>query len=124
MGSEMCIRDSNTIVFGEGDIGLDEMIKETRNGLYVTNNWYTRYQNIRTGDYSTVPRDAAFRIEEGEIVEPIAGIRVSDSIPRQLDNIEFISSSREWIKWWEVDTPTYAPSMMVKGVHVTKAVGS
>ncbi len=114
----------NTIVFGEGDIGLDEMIKETRNGLYVTNNWYTRYQNIRTGDYSTVPRDAAFRIEEGEIVEPIAGIRVSDSIPRQLDNIEFISSSREWIKWWEVDTPTYAPSMMVKGVHVTKAVGS
>jgi PmbA protein len=114
----------NTIVYGEGDIGLDEMIRETKNGLYVTNNWYTRYQNIRTGDYSTVPRDAAFRIADGELAEPIAGIRVSDSIPRQLENIEFISSHRDWIKWWEVDTPTYAPAVMVKDVHVTKAVGS
>ncbi len=113
-----------TIIFGGGNISLDEMIRETEDGLLVTNNWYTRYQNMRTGDYSTVPRDAAFRIRGGEIKEPVSGFRLSDSVPRQLSNIEMISKDREWIKWWEVSTPTLAPAMMIKDVRVTRAVGS
>ena len=113
-----------TIVFGEGTLSFEDMIRETKQGVLITNNWYTRYQNMRTGEYSTVPRDAAFKIESGEIKEPIAGLRVSDSIPRQLMNIELMSRSREWIRWWEVSTPTLAPAMMVKGVHITRAVGS
>lgn len=115
---------ATTIVFSKGDSSVEEMIRETRAGLFVTNNWYTRYQNYRTGEFSTVPRDAAFRIEGGEIKEPVSGFRMSDSVPRQLSNIELISDSRRWIKWWEVSTPTLAPSMMIKGVRVTRAVGS
>jgi PmbA protein len=113
-----------TVVFREGDFSPEEMIKETKNGLFVTNNWYTRYQNYRTGEYSTVPRDAAFRIENGELREPVAGLRISDSIPGQLSNIESISRERKWVKWWEVNTPTLAPSMMISDVLVTRAVGS
>jgi PmbA protein len=113
-----------TTVFRSGSFSLDEMIRETKNGLLITNNWYTRYQNMRTGDYSTVPRDAAFRIEGGEIKESIAGLRVSDSVLRQLQNIDMISSEREWIRWWEVSVPTLAPAMRIKGVHITKAVGA
>ncbi len=113
-----------TIVFEKGTMAVDDIIRETRNGIYVTNNWYTRYQNYRTGEYSTVPRDAAFLIEDEEIKAPIAGFRISDSIPRQLSNIEMISKDREWIKWWEVDTPTLAPAMMISGVRITRAVGS
>ncbi len=113
-----------TIVFSHGDSSLDEMIRETKDGLFITNNWYTRYQNIRAGSYSTVPRDAAFRIESGEIKEPISGFRISDSVPRQLENIRLIGREREWIKWWEVSTPTLAPAMMISSVRVTRAVGS
>lgn len=113
-----------TIVFSSGDSSLEEMIKETGNGLYITNNWYTRYQNIRSGSYSTVPRDAAFRIEGGELKEPVSGFRLSDSVPRQLLNIKMISRNREWIKWWEVSNPTLAPTMKIDGVRVTRAVGS
>jgi PmbA protein len=112
------------VVFGKGTADYDDMIHDTKNGIYVTNNWYTRYQNYRTGEYSTVPRDAAFRIEDGELKNAIAGFRISDSIPRQLSNIELISKDRKWIKWWEVDTPTLAPAMMISGVQVTRAVGS
>ena len=72
-----------TIVFNKGDIPFEEMIRETQDGILVTNNWYTRYQNMRTGEYSTVPRDAAFRIKDGEIKEPLSGFRLSDSVPRQ-----------------------------------------
>jgi PmbA protein len=113
-----------TIVYQKGTMALNDIIRETKNGIYVTNNWYTRYQNYRTGEYSTVPRDAAFLIQDGEINSPIAGFRISDSIPRQLSNIEMMSKDREWIKWWEVETPTLAPAMMISGVRITRAVGS
>ncbi len=113
-----------TTEFGNGGINLNDIIHETKNGVFITNNWYTRYQNYRNGEYSTVPRDAAFRIENGELTEPLAGLRVSDSIPRQLNNIELISRERQWIQWWEVQIPTLAPAMMLKDVPLTRAVGS
>ena len=115
---------ATTLTFNAGDMSLEEMIRETQNGVYVTNNWYTRYQNMQSGEYSTVPRDAAFLIEHGEIAHPISGFRISDSIPRQLMNIEMVSQDREWIKWWEVSTPTLAPAMMIRDVGITRAVGS
>jgi PmbA protein len=113
-----------TTEFGIGDISLHDMIRETREGVFISNNWYTRFQNLRTGEYSTVPRDAAFRIENGELAEPLYGLRVSDSIPRQLNNIELISDERQWIEWWEVHTPTFAPAMMIGDVSITRAVGN
>jgi PmbA protein len=115
---------ATTIVYSAGKFSLEEMVKETGDGLLVTNNWYTRYQNIRAGSYSTVPRDAAFKIENGEIKEPVSGFRISDSVPRQLSNIEMIGKEREWVKWWEVSTPTLVPAMIMRGVRVTRAVGS
>lgn len=114
----------STVVFGGGSSSLEEIIRESRSGILITNNWYTRYQNMRSGEYSTVPRDAAFRIENGDIKEPISGLRVSDSIPRQLKNIQSITKEREWVRWWEVRTPTLAPAMKVTGVHITRATGS
>lgn len=38
-----------------GDSSVEEMIRETRNGIYVTNIWYTRFQNFLSGDFSTIP---------------------------------------------------------------------
>ncbi|MEM0120813.1 MAG: TldD/PmbA family protein [Thermoprotei archaeon] len=111
----------HTVVFGEGDSTLDEMIKETKRGLLVTNNWYTRFQNLRTGEYSTLPRDASFSVINGKIGEPVAGFRLSDSVLRQLKSISLISKTRNWIEWWEVDTPTFAPYILIKDVNATTA---
>jgi len=111
----------NTVVFGEGDSTLEEMIQETKKGLLVTNNWYTRFQNLRTGEYSTLPRDAAFSVVDGKIGEPVAGFRLSDSVLRQLKSIHLISKTRNWVEWWEVETPTLAPYMLIKDVTATVA---
>jgi hypothetical protein len=32
-----------------------------------------------------------------------------------------LSKSREWIQWWEVDTPTLSPWVLVDGVKITRA---
>jgi len=106
-----------------GDYGLDEMMKEVKEGFLITNNWYTRFQNLRTGDYSTLPRDATFYIKDGEIKYSVAGLRISDNLPRQLKSILAISKERRWVYWWEVTTPTLAPYMLIKQTNVTKAVG-
>ncbi|MCP8309339.1 MAG: TldD/PmbA family protein [archaeon] len=111
------------LVVDSGDMSTDDIIKEVKRGMMVTNNWYTRFQNMRTGEYSTIPRDAAFLIENGKIKHPIAGLRISDSFPRQLANIIAISKERRWIEWWEVSIPTLAPSMLIKNVTITKALG-
>ena len=109
------------IVVDQGDSNLDEMIKETTNGIFVTNNWYTRFQNPRDGTFSTVPRDAAFIVKNGKLDQPIKDIRISDSITRIINNIELISDNRSWIKWWEVETPVYSPILKIKNVPITSS---
>ncbi|MEM3671176.1 MAG: TldD/PmbA family protein [Thermoprotei archaeon] len=113
-----------TVQFGAGNSSFDEMVKETKQGILVTNNWYTRYQNTRTGEYSTMPRDAAYMIVDGKIAQPIAGFRLSDAVPRQVSAVKMASKERKWIEWWEVHTPTFAPWMLVDGMRVTVAFGA
>jgi len=106
-----------------GVYSLEEMIKEVKKGILITNNWYTRFQNYRSGEYSTIPRDATFLIEKGQIKHPITGVRISDALPRQLRNITAIGIDRTWIEWWEVSTPVFTPSLLINGARATKAVG-
>ena len=108
---------------GAGDSGYDEMVREMRHGLVLTSNWYTRFKNYRTGEFSTVPRDGTYLVESGEVKAPIKGIRISDSLERMSSSIRLLSKEREWVQWWEVDTPTLCPWVLVDGVTVTKAYG-
>lgn len=106
-----------------GSHSLEELIKEVDEGFYITNNWYTRFQNLRTGEYSTLPRDAAFYIKNGELKYAVAGLRVSDSLLRQLKSIAAATKERRWIYWWEVRIPTLTPYLLIKQTKVTKASG-
>lgn len=108
---------------GAGDSGYDEMVREMGHGLVLTSNWYTRFKNYRKGEFSTVPRDGTYLIERGELSSPVKGIRVSDDMGRMLSSIRLLSEEREWVQWWEVDTPTLCPWVLVDGVTVTKAYG-
>ena len=105
-----------------GDVTFDEQLLSIQNGLLITNNWYTRFQNQALGLYSTIPRDACFVIKNGEISNPIHNIRISDSLPRQLLNIKSLSKQREWIKWWEVEVPTLSPSVIINNVPITRSM--
>lgn len=110
------------IVLSRGDSTLNEMIEEVRKGLYITNCWYTRFANYRTGDFSTIPRDGMFEIKNGEIVGAVKGLRVSDNMLRLLQNIIAISKKRRQVYWWEVDVPVITGHVLVKDVRITKSV--
>jgi len=103
-----------------GSLSREEIFGEVRNGLYLTNTWYTRFQNYAVGDFSTIPRDGAFIIENGEIKGSIKDIRISDNALRMLGNITAISRERQHIHWWESQYPTLSPYILIKDVRITR----
>ena len=110
------------IELDSGDINREELVKEVKNGLYLTNTWYTRFQNYRTGEFSTIPRDGIFQIKNGEIKQSLKNIRLSDNALRMLNNITAISKERQHIHWWaEADPPSLSPYILMKDVRITTA---
>jgi predicted Zn-dependent protease len=66
-------------------------------------------------------RDAAFEIKNGEIAQPVKGIRISDNMLRLLASIKKLSRERKWTKSWESPRPFYTPYFIVENVSITRA---
>ncbi len=109
------------IVLKKGDMKKEELIKEVKKGLYVTNTWYTRFQNQIKGDFSTIPRDGIFYIENGKIKYPVKEIRISDNILHILRNITYLGNKQEEVLGWEVDIPTITPLVLSKNINITRS---
>lgn len=110
---------AQSLIIDPGEYTLEEMIEDVKEGVFVTNNWYTRFQNYLTGDFSTIPRDGTFKIRDGEISGSIEGLRISDNMPRILSSIVGITRHRKWVKRWDAETPTFSPYLTVKEVTFT-----
>ncbi|MDV3277376.1 MAG: TldD/PmbA family protein [Nitrososphaerales archaeon] len=106
---------------GRGDAKYAEMVREMKRGIVLTSNWYTRFKNYRTGEFSTVPRDGAYLVEGGEVVKSLKGMRLSDDLLRMFSSARMLSRNREWVEWWEVGTPTLCPWILVEGTKITRA---
>jgi PmbA protein len=105
-----------------GSTPKDELFETTKKGLYLTNTWYTRFQNYAKGDFSTIPRDGIFLIEKGEIKQSLKDLRVSDNALTMLGNIIGISKERQHVHWWgEADPPSLSPYVLIKNVRLTKS---
>jgi PmbA protein len=104
-----------------GDMSKEEMFEGVKRGLYLTNTWYTRFQNYAKGDFSTIPRDGMFFIENGEITQSWKDVRLSDNALQMLNNIAGISKERQHVHWWgEADPPSLSPYLLMKDVQITR----
>ncbi|MCD6241423.1 TldD/PmbA family protein [Candidatus Bathyarchaeota archaeon] len=86
------------IIVEPGDSTVEEMIRETRHGIFVT---YLHYVNpvepakaILTG----LTRDGTFLIENGEITKPIVNMRFTDSMLSALKDVPLIGKNVEIIE--------------------------
>jgi PmbA protein len=109
------------LILRAGESSLEDLFDRAHEGLYITNNWYTRFQNYQTGDFSTICRDGVFEIKNGKLARPVKGLRLSDNIIRILQSVIALSKEQHWIRWWEVDVPTLTPHVLVEGVGITTA---
>jgi PmbA protein len=105
-----------------GGFSKKELFGEVKKGLYLTNTWYTRFQNYAKGDFSTIPRDGIFLIENGEIKRSLKDLRMSDNALSLLGNVAGVSKERQHVHWWgEADPPSMSPYVLIKNVHMTKS---
>ena len=105
-----------------GEWTRDELFAEVRDGLWLTNTWYTRYQSYVSGEFSTIPRDGIFHIRNGEIVEAWKDVRLTDNLIGLWKRVKGLSKKVEQVMWWgEVATPTFAPYALVTQVGITKS---
>lgn len=109
------------LMVSPGDSDRRSMLDSMERGIVVSNIWYLRYQNYRSGDFSAIPRDAMFLVEDGEVVGSLRDLRISDNILGMLSRIRSLSQERRWVRWWEVDTPTLSPFMLCGEVRFTRS---
>ncbi len=112
--------EPTTTILEPGKEQVERMMEGIRKGIYVTNVWYTRAQNMMTGDFSTIPRDGIFSIENGKIKHAIKNIRISENMVHILQNIVARANNSEQIRGWEVEHPVVTPSVMVKALNITR----
>ena len=109
----------NLVIEGGGE-SLEKLISDIDDGIYITNDWYLRYHNYQTGDFSTIPRDAILRIRKGGIDGALKNLRISDNMIKLLKNIRKLGEKKYWISWWEVETPVKAPHAVISSLNLTK----
>ena len=114
--------DPHAVFVKPGDWSKDEIFSEVKDGLWLTNTWYTRYQSYVRGDLSTIPRDGIFHIRKGEVVETWKDIRLTDNLVRLMKNVVALSDATEQMMWWgEVSIPNFVPYALIKDVNITRS---
>ncbi len=122
LGSKILGPTPTNMVYSPGDYSLDEIIAEsTKPTIYITSNWYTRFTNYMEGAFSSIPRDGLFLVENGKIKKPVRNLRLSDNLLRMMKNISAVGNDIKQIQWWEVQTPTFIPTIKVKDCNITAA---
>lgn len=73
-----------------GDATLDEMIEETRNGIFITRFHYTNPVDPTKAVLTGLTRDGTFLIQDGSLARPIRNMRFTDSMLSALRRIHMI----------------------------------
>lgn len=102
-----------------GSLREEDLLEALGDGIYATNNWYTRFQNYLEGTFSTVTRDALLVVRGGKPIACARRARLTGRLPELIASIEDLSRERWPIQWWEVDTPFIIPHVIVSKLGVT-----
>ncbi|BDR91500.1 TldD/PmbA family protein [Vulcanisaeta souniana] len=99
---------------------IEVIATELGNGIIITNNWYTRFQNVREGIFSTVVRDAAFLVKNGKLSARVRGLRIADSFRTLLRNFVDASKETNQVYWWDSPLPGTAPYVLIRDLNISK----
>jgi PmbA protein len=82
------------LVVGAGDATPQEMIRETKRGVWVTRFHYVRVVDPGKGVLTGMTRNGTYLIEKGEVKAPVRNLRFTESILTALEGIELVGRTR------------------------------
>ena len=101
------------VIVATGDASVEEMIHETKHGIFVTRFHYTNPTEPTKAILTGLTRDGTFLIENGEISKPVMNLRYTDSMLSALKDVPMIGK-----KAVTVDT-TITPAMKLTRLRFT-----
>ena len=76
-----------------GSSSMEEMIRSTKLGLYITRFWYTRTVHPRDAVVTGMTRDGTYLIRDGEIAHAVKSMRFTQSYVEALKHAEAIGAA-------------------------------
>jgi predicted Zn-dependent protease len=100
-----------TLSVAHGNNTIDEMIKSTERGVYITHFWYINFLNPMRTMVTGTTLDGTFLIENGRISKPVKNMRTNQSLLEAFSNIEMITKER-------IVYPQFSVLMKVPGMKI------
>jgi PmbA protein len=106
------------LVFAGEDTSVDEMVRTTERGIFVTRLWYIRevdpYEKVLTG----MTRDGTFLVENGRIAGGIRNFRFNQSLLEMLSNVEMLGPAVRAAG--EESFEMVVPAMKIRDFHFSE----
>jgi PmbA protein len=102
-----------------GEASLEDMIRSTKKGLYITRFWYTRLVHPRDCIVTGMTRDGVFMVENGEIAYPVKNLRFTQSYVDALANVETIGHEAKLLKSEYSGYAKCVPALKLAGFKFT-----
>ena len=109
---------ASNLFMGEGDGTLEEMIRSTERGLYITRFFYTRLAHAKGCAMTGMTRDGTFLIENGGLAQPVKNLRFTQSYVDALRDVETVGRESK-LMLNEVGFATRVPPLKVSGFNFT-----
>lgn len=103
------------ILVTAGDASIEEMIQDTKQGIFITRFHYTNPVDPSKAILTGLTRDGTFFIEKGELVKPLKNLRYTDSMLSALKSIPMIG------KHVDILEDVTAPAMKLEKLRFTGA---
>jgi PmbA protein len=81
---------ATNLFFAAGEASLDDMIRSTERGLYITRFWSTHLERSKGCVVNGTTRDGVFMIEKGKISYPVKNLCFTQSYVEALANVEMV----------------------------------
>jgi predicted Zn-dependent protease len=78
------------LFMGAGSETLDEMVRSTKRGIYVSRFWYTRTVHPLNVVVTGMTRDGTFLVEDGKITGPVRDLRFTQGYVDALNHVDMV----------------------------------
>ena len=106
------------MVFDAGDSSIDDMVKETDKGLFISNFHYINVINPRDLTLTGMTRFGTYLIEDGIITKPVRNLRFTQSVVEAFNNVVAVTKKREIIGPTDTYSYTIPCHMVVPGIKI------
>ena len=110
---------ATNLFMAPGTAELEEMIRSTEHGLYITRFWYTRLVHPRDCVVTGMTRDGVFMIENGELTRPVKNLRFTQSYVQALAQVEAISKETRLLFSQYGNMALRVPALKIKDFNFT-----